>query len=172
MDKNEYISKAINLPKDTNTYQQLDQDPTKMTTTRINKILKTLKETKKLDAITYQLIRPSDASIARFYGLPKIHKPNTPLRPIVSLSGSPTNQVSKFLSKLLSPQVKSSPYMTGNVNTFLDQIQNFRISTDETMVSSFYSHPSHAQLVSPLQTAYSAKMNLGNRKPTLTNVTF
>ena len=46
MHKNEYIFKATNLLKDTNTYQQLDQDPTKMTTARINKILQTLKDTK------------------------------------------------------------------------------------------------------------------------------
>ena len=38
---------------------------------------------------------PNDATTAKFYGLPKIHKENIPLRPKVSLPGSPTYDLSK-----------------------------------------------------------------------------
>ena len=37
----------------------------------------------------------------KFYGLPKIHNPDTPLRPIVSSCGSVTYGVAKELAKIL-----------------------------------------------------------------------
>ena len=45
----------------------------------------------------------------KFYGLPKIHKPDTPLRPIVSSCGSVTYGVAKELAKILKPLVGKSP---------------------------------------------------------------
>ena len=45
----------------------------------------------------------------KFYGLPKIHKPDTPLRPIVSSCGSVTYGVAKELAKILKSLVGRSP---------------------------------------------------------------
>ena len=42
---------------------------------------------------------PQRASAPKFYGLPRIHKENVPLRPIVSSIGSVTYEVAKELSK-------------------------------------------------------------------------
>ena len=84
MDKTDYSNKARKLLQDEKTYKKLNKNPTKTTISRINKKLKSLKDEQKLDDKTYHKVRPSDATTARFYGLPKIHKPNTPLRPIVS----------------------------------------------------------------------------------------
>ena len=44
-------------------------------------------------------------SLPYFYGLPKIHKDNVPLRPIISNIGSYSCKLSKWLSDLLSPFV-------------------------------------------------------------------
>ena len=44
------------------------------------------------------------------YGLPKFHKPDTPLRPIVSSCGSVTYGVVKELAKILKPLVGKSPH--------------------------------------------------------------
>jgi hypothetical protein len=90
MNKSDYIDKANTLLKDTETYQPLEIDPSKTTVNRINMKLKHLKDKDKLEETNYKRIRPNDASTAKFYGLPKIHKENIPLRPIVSLPGSPT----------------------------------------------------------------------------------
>ena len=38
-------------------------------------------------------------NIPRFYGLIKLHKVGHPIRPIVSFSNSPTDNVSKFIGK-------------------------------------------------------------------------
>jgi hypothetical protein len=98
MDKSDYTNKAKTLINVTNTYQPLDTDPSKTTVNRINKKIKSLKDQDKLNKRTYDQIRPKDATIAKFYGLPKI---NNPLRPIVSLPGSPTyNYLSKYLADI------------------------------------------------------------------------
>ena len=82
--------------------------------------LKQLKDKDKLEETNYDRIRPSDASThARFYGLPKIHKENIPLRPIVSLPESSAYELSKYLAMILHPLVKTSSHTINNANTFL-----------------------------------------------------
>jgi hypothetical protein len=81
--------------------------------------LKQLKDKDKLEETNYNRIRPSDSSTARFYGLPKIHKENIPLRPIVSLPESSAYELSKYLAMILHPIVKTSPHTINNANTFL-----------------------------------------------------
>ena len=46
----------------------------------------------------------------KFSGLPKIHKPDTPLRPLVFSCGSVTYGVAKELAKILKPLVGKSPH--------------------------------------------------------------
>ena len=98
--KSDYIDKANNLLQDPMTYQPLKSDPGKTTLNHINKKLKSLKKQEKIDENTYKQIRPNDAITAKIYGSPKIHKENIPLRPIVSLPGSPTYDLSKYLAIL------------------------------------------------------------------------
>ena len=102
MNKSEYINKANTLLKDTETYQPLDTDPSKTTVNRINQKLKQFKDKDKLNETTYYRFRPNDASSAKFYGLPKIHKDNIPLRTIVSLPGSLTYELSKHFASCLN----------------------------------------------------------------------
>jgi hypothetical protein len=88
-------------------------------------------------ASNYKRIRPNDASTAKFYGLPKLHKENIPLRPIVSLPGSPTltYELSKYLAMILHPLVKTSPHTINNANTFLTNITDLKLELDEIMIS-------------------------------------
>ena len=135
MDKTDYSNETRKLLQDEKTYKKLNKNPTKTTITRINKKLKSLKDEQKLDDKTYHKVRPSDATTARFYGLPKIHKSNTPLRPIVSLPGSPTYELSKYLGSILQPLIKTSTHSVSNAVTFLQHIKNLKIEPDETIVS-------------------------------------
>ena len=97
--------------------------------------LKQLKDKDKLEETNYKRIRPNDASTAKLYGLPKIHKENIPLRPIVSLQGSPTYELSKYLAMILHPLVKTSPQTINNANTFLTNIKDHKLEPDEIMIS-------------------------------------
>jgi hypothetical protein len=64
-----------------------------------------------------------------------IHKENIPLRPIVSLPGSPTYELSKYLAMILHPLVKTSPRTINNANTFLTNIKDLKLEPDEIMIS-------------------------------------
>ena len=55
----------------------------------------------------YQMMRSTGAVPRKFYGRPKTHKKDNPLRPIISNCGKYNYNVAKFLTNLLSPLLKS-----------------------------------------------------------------
>ena len=97
------IKKAKALLDDTNTYKPITTDPTTKLKNRLINILKMMKGEGKIDENTYRKIYPTGASAPKFYGLPKIHKEDVPLRPIVSSIGSVIYEVAKELSRILKP---------------------------------------------------------------------
>ncbi|BHF82521.1 hypothetical protein SprV_0802565900 [Sparganum proliferum] len=85
MDKAEYCTKLGNLLMDKEAYAPSTVSEFKRL---VNSINKTIGELRKAGALTRRealAAKASDAAMARFYGLPKVHKPGVPLRPIVSL---------------------------------------------------------------------------------------
>ena len=66
--------------------------------------------------------------------MPKIHKAPVPLHPIVSFINSPTYNLSKFLSRILSSLLVSR-YNVRNSEEFVDYVQNFTISESKILVS-------------------------------------
>ena len=54
-----------------------------------------------MDEGMYKTMYPTSCNPPKFYGLPKIDKTGTPLRPIVSSRGSVTYGVAKILTKVL-----------------------------------------------------------------------
>ena len=69
------------------------------------------------------------------YGLPKIHKPEIPLRPIVSFLNSPTYELSKHLVSILLPLVGKSTSHVKNSAEFASIIAGQTLSSEMTRVS-------------------------------------
>ena len=65
---------------------------------------------------------PTGCVPPKFYGLPKIHKPDTPLRPTVSSCGSVTCVMAKELTKILKPLVGKSPHHINSTHDFVEQV--------------------------------------------------
>lgn len=103
MNKAEYQAKVEEHLYDDNTYKVLNKDPQKSLQTKVNKALQKLKKEQKISRQEYDHLYCSTAQTPRFYALIKTHKENNPIRPIVSFIGSPTYQISKLLSKILTP---------------------------------------------------------------------
>ena len=82
---------------------------------------------KKITKDEYHFLHCSKGVIPRFYGLPKIHKVSVPLRSIVSFINSPTYNLSKFLTSILS-RLLVNRYIVRNSKEFFDYVQNFTIS--------------------------------------------
>ena len=115
MDMDDYNNKASDLLDNRNTYSLLKNDPTKTTECKLNKILLKLKKSEKISESLYKRLYSSDSLPPRFYGLPKIHKPQIPLRPIVSFVDSPTYNLSSYLANILEPLV-------GNTNCHVKKL--------------------------------------------------
>ena len=114
MDRQDYINKANQLLNQ-NTYKVISKDPTNTIKNKLINILKTIKTKSGLGTNIYKSMYPTGCVPPKFYGLPKIHKPDTPLRPIVSSCGSVTYGVAKELAKILKPLVSKSPPTTSIV---------------------------------------------------------
>ena len=135
MDKQQYHDKALSLLNDKSTYAVLNSDPTSKTQRKLNKMLLDLKKAGKISDSTYKMLYSSDGLCPRFYGLPKIHKPGIPLRPIVSFVNSPTYAISGYLARILSPVVGNTDYTVKNSCEFADFIRDKTLNACEELVS-------------------------------------
>ena len=71
----------------------------------------------------------------KFYGLPKIHKLDTPLRPIVSSCGSVTYGMAKELAKILKPLVGKYPHHIHSTQGFVEQGTHITLASGECLSS-------------------------------------
>ena len=88
LDKLDYIAKMEKILSDKTAFMQVNKDDNVSNLEKFQNFLYRLKKNKNLDDTIYQEIRPRAASTPCLYGLPKLHKDNCPLRPILSATGS------------------------------------------------------------------------------------
>ena len=108
LDREHYNNKARDL-LNTPACKEIPKDHTNRIKTQLINKLRQIKKGRKLDEGMYKTMYPTGCVLPKFYGLPKIHKMGTPLRPIVSSRGSVTYGVAKVLSKVIKPLVGQSP---------------------------------------------------------------
>ena len=130
----DYLKKAEDLLKQ-NTYRALTSDPTMRLKTKMINLLKTIKAKGRISEDMYRRLYPTGAGSPKFYGLPKIHKPGMPLRPIVSSIGGVTYHTSKEVARILKPLVGKSEHHVKNTQDFIESIKGIHLSEDQCMVS-------------------------------------
>ncbi|BHF60347.1 hypothetical protein SprV_0100331100 [Sparganum proliferum] len=135
LDKSEYVTKAQELLNDNQSYEVVDTDPMKTLVGKINKSLNQMRNQKAISEKDWRQIEPQGAALARFYGLPKIHRPNVPLRPIVALKGTPTYGLAKWLAKHLKRLTDGSEHTAVSSTHFLEKLKGVVIAPDEVVVS-------------------------------------
>ena len=100
----DYQRKMIDLLNDQKTYIILRKNPLPKLKTYVHKLLTRLNNNGYLQKKYHNnQLTQTNTVLPRAYGLPKIHKNNTPLRPIISTIGSPTH----FLSKIIYDELKT-----------------------------------------------------------------
>ena len=68
----------------------------------------------------YKRVKPTEGPTPRLYGLPKVHKPQVPLRPIVASTTAPNYQLAKYLFSLLRPTLPEDNYDTKSSIAFFE----------------------------------------------------
>lgn len=113
---------------DKNTYDLITENPLvslqKKVFNKINKLRNNCyldENIKRKDLITI------NTNLARFYGLPKIHKDNFPLGPVVSTINSSIYFMSKYFTDILSKSLPKPFSYLKNSFTFKESILNLKI---------------------------------------------
>ena len=122
IDRKEYIDKAtyyLSQP----VYMTIDKDPINRLKAKLITLLRQLKRETGLEDHIYKYMYPTGCSPPKLYGLPKIHKANTPLRPIVSSRGSVTYGVAKVLATILKHLVEKSLHHVHSTKDFVERVR-------------------------------------------------
>jgi len=135
MDKQEYDEKVRSLLSDTRTYKQLPRNPAASLERRMNELLLSLNRAGSIPDHLYKQLRSASGATPLLYGLPKIHKPEVPLRPIASFINSPSYQLSKHLVHLLAPLVGKTSSFIKNSTDFAAFISDQTIAEETILVS-------------------------------------
>ena len=135
MKKEEYKEKCRLLLEDSKTYQKLPSDPTARYKKQFISALKDLKDRKVIPPALHKRLYPTTDQPPRFYGLPKVHKQNMPLRPIVSSIGTISYQCARYLADILSPLVGKTRHHVKNSKAFAEEVKDLRVGPDEEMRS-------------------------------------
>ena len=82
----------------------------------------------------YSMLKCIKGDTPKIYGLPKAHKVNLPLRPIIVFVESPTYNLSKLLINVLSPLLKQT-YSIKNSAQFVNIVNDLRCNNLHCFVS-------------------------------------
>ena len=111
-------------------------DHTAHTEKNFRKYLTDLKTNGLLSEVIVKRIRPVGAQRARMYGLPKVHKKEVPLRPILSTIKTSARPVAEYLKDILQPiHEKYSSFCAYDSFTFATEIKSLKIPSTNFMCS-------------------------------------
>ena len=115
-------------------YEKLQDDSTEWFSEEITTVLAGMTEREILEKDAFDFLRPRNARTFRFYILPKIHKKDIPVRPIVSSCRAPTENISLFVDYHLRPLVKKIPSYIKDTNNFLVKLNDIQNLPSECLL--------------------------------------
>ena len=124
MDRARYVGEAMRQLSDKDIYLPLSNDPTAEMVDIINERVRRLHSDGYISDSTLQfLLINCNARAGRFYLLPKIHKKNSPGRPVISGCNTPTEKISAFVNHQLKHLVPQIPSYVKDTNDFLAKLK-------------------------------------------------
>ena len=110
LNKSDYIKKMGSILEDKTKFLNMGvvhlHDNTAKNEQNLQKRLLDLANQNILTRDVYDRVRPTGSQRLRMYGLPKTHKEDMPLRPILSMIGSSQHELAKWLAEILAPVLK------------------------------------------------------------------
>ncbi|XP_060537265.1 uncharacterized protein LOC132708734 [Cylas formicarius] len=136
MSKDTYIQKSNEILMDRTYYERLRCDPTSTYQQKANKLVKSLKDQKQLTHEVAKTLNIYNQTCPKFYGLPKIHKPQLSLRPIISSINAPNSKLASLLTQVLTKAYnKNNDYFTGDSFEFSSFINDKQLPNKYVLVS-------------------------------------
>ena len=140
MDTGEYLSKLDSIVNDENKFVRVlpsTRKNARYPTIRRQEILKDLIDKHIKEHVTdemYKQLVPSGCGPGKLYGTCKVHKPNNPLRPVVSMLRTPEYQLAKYLDSLIKPNIPDK-FMLYSTDNFLQKLNKFVIRPGDKSLS-------------------------------------
>lgn len=152
MNKETYENKVYEMLRDTNTYKPLETEDNEIVKNKVNNLLMKLMQEDYITEKQYRNLTAYKVKTPIFYGIPKIHKNNNPLRPIVSQIDGPTYRMNKYIHELLYVAELEIPFLFKDTTAFLQVIESHKIALENcylvTMdVVSLYTNIPHAEAI-------------------------
>ncbi|BHF83666.1 hypothetical protein SprV_0902680900 [Sparganum proliferum] len=123
LDRSDCLQNAKGLLEDRQFHVPYTTNPLKALTREINATLLSLENSGAITPTDRRMTRPQDTALARFYCLSKVHKEGAPLRPIVSLKGTPTYELAKWLFRRLKFLTAESDTTVSSSAQFLEKLK-------------------------------------------------
>ena len=108
LNKQDYKDKMLNIIQDSSKFVEIHDDSYKTLLKyeeKANRFIDKLYNNKIITEDLKGNLKSTGSRLGIMYGLPKVHKENVPLRPILSATNSFNYQLSKTLVKMLSPLI-------------------------------------------------------------------
>ena len=141
MDRTTYTSKMNSLLQDEDVYTKINIQTIHKEIDKFNKAYTKLVGKKNK---SWSLLVDHHPKIPLMYGLPKTHKPNTPMRPIISNIGSAPHKIAKAIASILNPLLGTiSPahiINSGDLITKLNKINSKNMRLASLDIKSLYTN--------------------------------
>ena len=82
-----------------------------------------------------QKLEPSHSNAPFLYGLPKVHKADIPMRPIVNTRGSPTYNLAQHLTGIITPLTGKTSSFVKNSSHFVGKVNKLQVPNSTMMIS-------------------------------------
>ena len=152
MNKTDYETKVYTQLRDIKVYTPLKEDDSQNVKTKADKLLKTLLDNNSITDKQYLNLTNYSVKPPIFYGIPKIHKKNNPLRPIVSQINGPTYKLNQYIHDILLVAESEIPYLLKDTTAFLQLIEHHKEVNNNTIlvtmdVVSLYTNIPHQEAI-------------------------
>ena len=137
LDRTEYVQKVEAILKDKSKFRLITESAFSFITRVEDKLNRLLRELLKLEIInknTFAYLSPSGTSPGVLYGLPKTHKINVPIRPILSTIGTFNYNLAKYLVPIIEP-LTTNEYTLKNSFEFVKDIKSINNNNNVVMAS-------------------------------------
>lgn len=122
LDTASYVNKINTMLSDSNTYSNIVDIDLNQKKSEVDIIINNLLKENFISKRQKKFLTNFSPKMPIFYGLPKIHKKDIPLRPIVSQIDSPSYKINKFVDYILTTAEKEIPYLLQDTTKFLQYI--------------------------------------------------
>ena len=138
LNKCDYKEKIYHILNDPSKFMEI-KDVTPLLSTlraegRLNSTINRLKNNSTIDSVLASKLSASGSCPGVMYGLPKIHKPNVPMRPILSANNTTSYNLSQYLVPLLS-DLSTNEFTIKNSYDFANYVNSLEDSSKYIMCS-------------------------------------